>query len=231
MFVVPVCCLQCVVAAPCCKGWISERRNTHEYRQHHRVCPDGGEPQSCTAKSRARSIKDVNVRYFQDGEPCDQDGCDTTVQGILERRLTAIWWRGNAVTCRRRSPSWAGVGWVGAGNTRCRQTLGTPKMCALQHGLDIRETQNFALRVRELPFADWSVNTCKGKIFPRSRYLASSTHTRVMCRYNEYTRTWYRTNEHIDTCLPHISWYYSCDISILYDVIIRYGHKMAFWYA
>ena len=87
-------------------------------------------------------------------------------------------------------------------NTRYGHTLGTPKICACNMVLSetrksryrhtcqgpkaavpiTRETQNFALRNREL--------------------LAPSKLTRVKHRYNKYTRKCHRTNEHIDTCLP-----------------------------
>ena len=33
---------------------------------------------------------------------------------------------------------------------------------------------------------------------------SSPKHIHVMRRYNEYTRKCHRTNEHIDTCIPHV---------------------------
>ena len=88
---------------------------------------------------------------------------------------------------------------------RCACDEGISKFCSLF------EFVNFVGHVAEknsprsiVLFANWSVHTCNGTIFPLSCYLASSTHTRVMRRCYEYTRTCHPAKEHFDMCLPHV---------------------------
>ena len=101
------------------------------------------------------------------------------------------------------------------------------------------ETQSFALWVRELRlscrskkspwnivlFANWNVNICNGIISTLSCYLASSRHTHIKHHWTEYICTC----PAVTSMSIRVS--YGCDrdyhVSIFYDVIIRYRHKMA----